>query len=104
MATGKPQCPDNLKPMLHFLKAAAEHDSRDPVVSYWLRFQAVQLGIRIDSKSKPAKLFISSVMDNLEATKKALSGNEAVTTEMVAQAHLENYAVKLFNWADAQVG
>ena len=78
-----PPCPDNLKPMLHYLKAAGEHDQRDPVVAYWLRFHAVQLAIRIDSKSQPAKVFISGVMDNLEATKKNLKTNEAVTSDMV---------------------
>ncbi|GAV03468.1 hypothetical protein RvY_13887 [Ramazzottius varieornatus] len=97
-----PPCPDNLKPMLHYLKAAAEHDQRDAVVAYWLRFYAVQLGIRIDSKSQPAKVFISGVMDNLETTKKSLKTNEAVTSDMVAQAHIENYALKLFLWADSE--
>lgn len=28
--------------------------------------------------------------------------NEAITNEIVAQAHLENYALKLFNYADQQ--
>lgn len=100
--TNLPPCPDNLKPMLHYIKAAIEHDNRDPVVAYWLRFHAVQLGIRIDGKSKPAKQFISGVMDTLETTKKTLKGNEAVTNDVVAQAHIENYALKLFNWADAE--
>ncbi|XP_055327482.1 vacuolar protein sorting-associated protein VTA1 homolog [Paramacrobiotus metropolitanus] len=97
-----PACPDNLKPMLHYIKAAVEHDNRDPVVAYWLRYHAVQLGIRIDSKSKPASLFISGVLNHLESTKKSQKGNEAITNDMVAQAHIENYALKLFSWADAQ--
>ncbi|OWA50538.1 Vacuolar protein sorting-associated protein VTA1-like protein [Hypsibius exemplaris] len=97
-----PPCPDNLKPMLHFLKAAVEHDNRDPVVAYWLRYHAVKVGIRIDSKSPPAKTFINGVMTALETTKKNLKTNEAVTTDIVAQAHVENYALKLFGWADAE--
>ena len=31
-----------------------------------------------------------------------MSGEEAVTNEVVASAHVENYAVKLFLWADKE--
>ena len=34
--------------------------------------------------------------------KKVMSGEEAVTNEVVASAHVENYAVKLFLWADKE--
>lgn len=40
------------------------------------------------------------LMDWLEATKKALHDNEAITNEVAAQAHLENWALKLFLYAD----
>lgn len=39
-------------------------------------------------------------MDWLEATKKTLHDNEAITNEVAAQAHLENWALKLFLYAD----
>lgn len=38
-------------------------------------------------------------MDWLEKEKKVLSNNEAITSEIVAAAHIENYAMKLFSWA-----
>lgn len=38
----------------------------------------------------------------LETTKSAHHDNEAITNEIVAQAHLENYALKLFTYADQQ--
>lgn len=41
-------------------------------------------------------------MDWLEATKKANQNNESITNEVVAQAYLENYAFKLFSYADQQ--
>lgn len=41
-------------------------------------------------------------MDWLEATKKANQNNESITHEVVAQAYLENYAFKLFSYADQQ--
>ena len=31
-----------------------------------------------------------------------MSDNEAVTSEIVASAHIENYAMKLFEWADKE--
>lgn len=39
-------------------------------------------------------------MDWLETFKKANKENEAITNDVVAQAHLENYALKLFQYAD----
>lgn len=36
----------------------------------------------------------------LETSKKDNAGNEAISNEVVAQAHLENYALKLFTYAD----
>lgn len=38
----------------------------------------------------------------LETSKKENANNDAVTNEVVAQAHLENYALKLFTYADQQ--
>lgn len=39
-------------------------------------------------------------MDWLESTKKTLHDNEAITNDVAAQAHLENWALKLFLYAD----
>lgn len=36
----------------------------------------------------------------LETSKKEHASNEAISNEVVAQAHLENYALKLFTYAD----
>lgn len=41
-------------------------------------------------------------MEWLEQQKKEMSDNDAIHNETVAQAHIENYAYKLFNFADAQ--
>ena len=37
---------------------------------------------------------------NLFQEKKVLKDNEAVSSEIVASAHLDNFAMKLFMWAD----
>lgn len=39
-------------------------------------------------------------MDWLETTKRELHDNEAITNDVAAQAHLENWALKLFLYAD----
>lgn len=44
----------------------------------------------------------AAIMEWLEVFKKQHKDNEAITNEIVAQAHLENYALKLFNYADQQ--
>lgn len=41
-------------------------------------------------------------MDWLEKYKKEHHDNETITNEVVAQAYLENYALKLFAYADSQ--
>lgn len=46
--------------------------------------------------------FYLAIMDWLEEAKKVHKDNEAVTNEVAAQAHLENYALKLFLYADKQ--
>jgi len=66
------------------------------------RLYALQAGLKIDRKSDDAKALLTSLMDWLEKQKKALADNEAITHEVAAQAHLENYALKLFVYADSQ--
>lgn len=97
-----PPCPVSLRSIQHHLKAASEHDERDPVVSYWCRLCALQNALKIDKKSDEAKVFLLSLMDWLEKTKKVMHDNESISNEVAAQAYIENYALKLFYWADNQ--
>jgi len=100
MAPNLPPCPANLKPIQHFLKLANEHDSRDPVVSYWCRLTALQTGLGLDKSSKEALAVLLPLMEWLEAEKNSHKENDAITNEVVASAHIENYAMKLFLAAD----
>merc|ERR1711988_1274315 len=97
-----PPLPNNFKPVGHLLKTAHEHETRDAVVTYWARLAALQNAMVIDKKSKEAKAVLIPLMDWLEKEKKVMSDNEAVTSEIVASAHIENYAMKLFEWADKE--
>ncbi|XP_065653471.1 vacuolar protein sorting-associated protein VTA1 homolog [Hydra vulgaris] len=97
------QLPPNLKQLNSYLKLAKEYDKIDPTVAYFCRMFAVQKGIKLDSKSPDCKKFLFSLMDQLENTKKALleSGEEAVSNEIVGQAHIESVTLSLFSWADS---
>ncbi|XP_031618384.1 vacuolar protein sorting-associated protein VTA1 homolog [Contarinia nasturtii] len=97
-----PPCPGNLKPIAHFLKTALEHDDRDPVVAYWCRLYALQTGLKLSAKQPDETVLFIAIMDWLEKFKKQHHDNEAVTNDIVAQAYLENYALKLFTYADQQ--
>ncbi|XP_055322498.1 vacuolar protein sorting-associated protein VTA1 homolog [Sitodiplosis mosellana] len=97
-----PAIPQSLKPVAHFLKTAQEHDGRDPVVSYWCRYYALQSGLKLSTKQPEETALFLSIMDWLEQFKKEHHDNEAITNDVVAQAYLENYAMKLFTYADQQ--
>ncbi len=97
-----PQLPATLKPIAHQLKIASEHANRDAVVAYWARLAALNNAMKLDKSSKEAKAVLLPLMDWLEKEKKVLSENEAITSEIVASAHIENYALKLFGWADRE--
>ncbi|KAK2715299.1 vacuolar protein sorting-associated protein VTA1 homolog [Artemia franciscana] len=94
--------PPSLKPLQHYLKAATEQETRDPVIAYWCRLFALQLGMKLDKKSKEASAVLLPIMDWLEKARTEMHENEAVTNDLVAKAHLENHAMKLFTWADTE--
>ncbi|KAJ8681483.1 hypothetical protein QAD02_017270 [Eretmocerus hayati] len=95
-----PLTPMPLKSLQPFLKIAQEHDQRDPVVSYWCRLYALQSGLKLSTKTGEETSFLLKLMDWLENTKKLMHDNEAITNDVAAQAHLENWALKLFLFAD----
>ncbi|XP_065209038.1 vacuolar protein sorting-associated protein VTA1 homolog [Planococcus citri] len=100
MTVQLPPCPESLRNVQPYLKVALEHDERNPVISYWSRIYALQLALTIDKKSTEAKQFLLPLMDWLEKTKRSSANNELITSEAAAQAFVENYALKLFIWAD----
>lgn len=96
--------PSELKPINSFLKLAKEYDKRDPTIAYFCRLYAVQKGIKVASKASASKVYLLSLMDEIEKEKKALlaRGDEAVGNDIVAQAHVENVSINLFTWADGE--
>ncbi|TKR72480.1 hypothetical protein L596_019917 [Steinernema carpocapsae] len=92
--------PTSLRPIAHYVKIANENANRDPVVYYWCLYYAVQTAMGLDKSSPQAMQYLTSLLSILEQVKKQLAGNEAITSDVVAQSHLENHALKLFNYAD----
>ncbi|XP_025098679.1 vacuolar protein sorting-associated protein VTA1 homolog [Pomacea canaliculata] len=99
MAATVPSVPASLRQIQHYMKTAAEHDKRDVVVAYYCRLYALQKAMEIDKKSPEARQFLVSLMDYLEKVKKE-HPEEAIHNEVVGQAHMENYALKVFLYAD----
>lgn len=97
-----PPLPSSLKAIQHYMKIALEYDKRDPSIAYWCRLYALQQGLVLDAKSKEALTFLTTLMTWLENVKKNLKSDETVANEIVAQAHVENHALKLFFWADSE--
>ena len=113
-------CPPSLKSIQHYLKIASEHETRDPVITYWARITALQNGLSIDKSSKEALAVLLPLMDWLEKEKVDKKEQEAISNEVrdygapsvslksifyfqiVASAHVENYAMRLFVTADKQ--
>ncbi|EDW80152.1 uncharacterized protein Dwil_GK23648 [Drosophila willistoni] len=97
-----PPCPPSLKSIQHFLKLAQEHDNRDVIIAYWARLYALQVGLKASTQSPEETKLLLAIMDWLEQMKKQHADNEALTNDVAAQAHIENYALKLFLYADKQ--
>ncbi|XP_023016545.1 vesicle trafficking 1 [Leptinotarsa decemlineata] len=99
-----PPVPSEVKPLAHLLKLADEHDERNVVVAYWARMSACLLALRIvpGKKSPETAELIRSLLDWLEKTKKANGDNEGITSETIAQSLIEEYALRLFEYANQQ--
>uniref|UniRef100_A0A3Q1HT82 Vacuolar protein sorting-associated protein VTA1 homolog n=1 Tax=Acanthochromis polyacanthus TaxID=80966 RepID=A0A3Q1HT82_9TELE len=92
--------PPQLRSIQHHLRTAQEHEKRDPVVAYYCRLYSMQTGMKLDSKTPECRKFLIKLMDQLESMKKELSDNDSISQEVVGNAHIENYALKMFLYAD----
>ena len=61
---------------------------------------AVQEGISLGKTDPAVKAYLLNVMDQLQRVKKTLQDEEALTNDVVAQAHIEEVALRLFEVAD----
>lgn len=96
-----PPCPNDLKAIAHYLKVAEEHDARNIVVSYWCRVHALDIALKL-TRTPEVNQYLMTLMTWLEQIKKDNADNEAITSNVCGQATIENYALKLFAYADNQ--
>jgi len=94
--------PAKLKSLGHYMKIANQYAERDPAVYYWCLLYIVQKGMQIDKSSPDCKQFLLQNMSHLEQIKDKNKTNEAITNEVVASAHVEEVALKLFALANAE--
>ncbi|KAH9498509.1 Vacuolar protein sorting-associated protein vta1 [Bulinus truncatus] len=100
-APGIDKIPASLKGAIQkYIRVAVEHDKRDPVIAYYCRLYAMQQAMTVDKSSPEARQYLVSLMDFLEKSKSQLKDEQAVHNEIIGQAHVENYALKLFLYAD----
>ncbi|KAF9902908.1 hypothetical protein EC991_004380 [Linnemannia zychae] len=92
--------PEALKSITPFLQRAAQLQEREPVVSYYSNYYAAKLAIQKASKDNSCRPFIVELLDVLEKQRKDMGDNEAITSELVGYAHVENFAIKIFSKAD----
>ncbi|KAH7046227.1 Vta1 like-domain-containing protein [Linnemannia elongata] len=92
--------PEALKSITPFLQRAAQLQEREPVVSYYSNYYAAKLAIQKASKDNSCRPFIVELLDVLEKQRKDMGDNEAITSELVGYAHVENFAIKIFGKAD----
>ncbi|KAF9096781.1 hypothetical protein BGX23_010469 [Mortierella sp. AD031] len=92
--------PEALKSITPFLQRAAQLQDREPVVSYYSNYYAAKLAIQKASKDNSCRPFIVELLDVLEKQRKDMGENEAITSELVGYAHVENFAIKIFSKAD----
>ena len=92
--------PPSLKHIKKYLDEAKARERQDPMISYHLRLYALQEAMEVRSKiPKEDMSFILGLMDSAEAEKKQLGalGDQADADK---QAHVENFALELFEKAD----
>ncbi|KAI9008091.1 Vta1 like-domain-containing protein [Gaertneriomyces semiglobifer] len=94
--------PAELKFINPYLQRARELQSKEPIVAYWCKFYAAKLAIDKSVKEKECQIFLLNLMDEMEQDKKALGANEAITNDVVAYAHVENFALRIFQNADTE--
>lgn len=104
IAAAQPGPPSDLRIIAPFLQRAHETRKADPALSYWCNYHAAQLGIaHLGSLGPASRTFLTELMDTLESQKRSLQGNELVHgDDLVAKAHVENMALKVFGGADAE--
>ncbi|KAJ3880824.1 Vta1 like-domain-containing protein [Lentinula edodes] len=97
---GLPPLPLPLKSISPYLQRAAELHQKDPVIAYWCAYYAAQVGISLKAKDNASRMLLLELLDVLEKLKREIGPNDAIDTESVSAAYVENFALRVFSVAD----
>ncbi|KAJ3057905.1 hypothetical protein HDU98_005948, partial [Podochytrium sp. JEL0797] len=88
--------PTPLKSITSFIQRADELTKRDPIMSYYCNFFAAKQAIELNCKDTESQMYMLGLLDTLEAAKAEIGTLEAIQSEVVGAAHVENFALKVF--------
>jgi len=93
--------PDALKQIKPYTTLATQLEQKnEKAVAYYCRLYALQQGMTINKSAPDCKKFLTQLMDLLESTKAQNKNDEAIQSQIVGQANVEEFALKLFDKAD----
>ncbi|KAF8973511.1 Vta1 like-domain-containing protein, partial [Flammula alnicola] len=92
--------PPELKPISPYIQRAEELTKQDKIISYWCAYYAAQVGISLKAHGKTPRDFLFELLGVLERMKSDIGANDAIDTESVSSAYVENFALKVFANAD----
>lgn len=93
--------PEALKQVKPYVTLASQLEQRNEnAVAFYCRAYAVQYGMTINRSAPECKKFLAQIMDIVEGAKKTHKNDEAIQSEIVGQAYVEKYALRIFETAD----
>ncbi|PFH49684.1 hypothetical protein AMATHDRAFT_147198 [Amanita thiersii Skay4041] len=95
-----PPISPELKSIAPYIQRADELLNQDPIIAYWSAYYAAQLGISQKVKDVHSRQFLFSLLDLLEKMKADIGPNDAITNESASCAYVENFALRVFAFAD----
>ncbi|KAJ9227513.1 hypothetical protein DTO212C5_3663 [Paecilomyces variotii] len=86
-----------------FALRAAQVEKAKPVIAYWCNYWIVEQIIKrkLHTADKECEQYTMDVMDKLEQFKNENVGNDAITDNVAGQAYVEQFAMEVFNRAEA---
>ncbi|KAG8967362.1 hypothetical protein FRC03_010107 [Tulasnella sp. 419] len=91
--------PPELKPLTPFLQRAQELKVKDPTMSYWCSYYAVQQGVHLKPRDKNSRNYLVKLMAPLEAVRED-RGSNVVLDNDAACVYIEDFALRVFDAAD----
>ncbi|KAL1848649.1 hypothetical protein Plec18167_002274 [Paecilomyces lecythidis] len=86
-----------------FALRAAQIEKAKPVIAYWCNYWIVEQIIKrkLHTADKECEQYTMDIMDKLEQFKTENVGNDAITDNVAGQAYVEQFAMEVFNRAEA---